>query len=58
MKKYVKDKKRIKIEKQSQHFQVLQIANEEESKEFTSDLESLESVEISSSSSEWKIGSD
>ena len=56
--KFVKNKKRRKTEKELQHFQEMQISDDERKKSVSSLAESVETGEISSSSSEWKIGSD
>ena len=50
--KFVTNKKRRKIEKELQHFQEIQISNNESKKSVSSLAESVESGEISSSSSE------
>ena len=56
--KFVKYKNRRKTEKELQHFQEMQISNDESKKSVSSLVKSVESEEISSSSSDWKIGSD
>ena len=56
--KCVKNKKRMKTEKEIQHFQEIQISDDESKKSLSIFAESVESGEISASSSEWKIGSD
>ena len=56
--KFVKNKKRRKTEKEHQHFHEMQILDDESKKIISSFTESVKSVEITASSSEWKIGSD
>ena len=51
-------KKNRNMEKEIQHFQEIQIPDNESKKSISSAAENIESGEISSSSSEWKIGSD
>ena len=52
--KFVKNKKRRKTGKALQHFQQMQISDDESKKS----VSNLEDGEISSSSSEWNLGSD
>ena len=52
--KFVKNKIRRKKEKELQHFQEMQISDDESKKSVYSLVESAENGEISSSSSEWK----
>ena len=47
-----------KTEKELQHFQEMQISEDESEKSVSSLTESVESRKISSSSSEWNLGSD
>ena len=56
--KFVKNKKRTKTEKELQYFQEMQISDDKNKKSISSFAESVESGEISSSNSEWKIGLD
>ena len=56
--KFVKNKKRMKIEKELQHFQEIQISDDKDKKSISSFAESVIIIEISSSSSESKTGSD
>ena len=56
--KFMKNKKKRKTEKELQHFLEMQIFDDESKKSVSSLAECIESGEISSSSSEWKIGSD
>ena len=58
MKKVFKNKKRRKTEKELQHFQEIQILDNESKKSVSSYAECVESGEISSFYSEWKISSD
>ena len=58
IKKIVKNKKRRKTEKELQHFQEKQISDNEDKKSASSVAESVESGEISPSSSKWNLGSD
>ena len=58
LKKFVKNKKRRKTEKELQHFQEIQISDNKSKKSVSSFAESVESGEISASSSECKKGSD
>ena len=44
------------MEKELQHFQEMQISDDEDKKSISSFTESLESGVVSSSSSEWKTG--
>ena len=57
IKKNVKNKKRRKTEKELQHFQEMQISDAESEKSVSSVAESIESGEISPSSSERSLGS-
>ena len=52
--KFVKNKKRRKIEAELQHFHEMQIYDDESKNSVSSVAESMESREISSSNSEWK----
>ena len=54
----MKNKKRKKTEKELQHFQEMQISDDESKKSISSFAEIVESGEILASSSEWKIGSE
>ena len=54
--KFFKAKKRRKTEIELQHFQEMQISDSESKKSVSSFAESVESGEVSSSGSEWKIG--
>ena len=56
--KFVKNNKRRKTEKELQRFQEIQISDDERKKSISRLAESVESGEILSSSSEWKISSD
>ena len=56
--KFVKNKKRRNLEKELQHFQEMQISDDESKKSISTFAESVESGEISASNSEWKTGSD
>ena len=56
--KFVKNKKRRKTKKELQQFQEMQFSDDKSKKSVSCLAESVESGEISSSSSEWKIGSD
>ena len=56
--KFVKYKKRRNTLKEVQHSQKIQISDDESKTKILSLAESVESGEISSSSSEWKMGSD
>ena len=56
--KFVKDKKSRKTEKELQHFQEMKISDDESKKSVSILVESVESREISSSSSNWKISLD
>ena len=58
LKKSIKNKKRRKTEKEHLLFQDMKISDNERKKSVSSLAESVESGEISSSSSEWKTGSD
>ena len=53
-----KKKRRRKREKELQHFQEIQISDDESKTSVSSLVESLESGQILSSSSEWKTGPD
>ena len=56
--KFVKNKKRRKTGKELQHFQEIHISDDKSNKNVSSLAESVEKGGISSSSSEWKTGSD
>ena len=57
LQKFVKNKKRRKTEQKQQHFQEIQISDDESYKSVSTLAKSMESWEILSSSSEWKISS-
>ena len=56
--KVCKKEKRRKTEKEIQHFQEMKIFDDESKKSVSSLAESVESEDILSSSSKWKLGSD